>query len=118
MKKVFLEIPQNYLRKFTKFTGKHWCQSLFLNKVAGLRPATLLKNRFWLRCFPVNFVKFLRIPFLTEHLLWLLLENLQFIEHNIAISFCPSRCLLRFVLPLHFSMADVFSSWIQCSAKF
>ena len=26
------------LRKFAKFTGKHLCQSLFFNKVAGLRP--------------------------------------------------------------------------------
>ena len=32
------------LRNFTKFTGKHLCQSLFFNKVAGLRPATLLKK--------------------------------------------------------------------------
>ena len=28
------------LKSFTKFTGKHLCQSLFFNKVAGLRPAT------------------------------------------------------------------------------
>ena len=40
------------------------CQSLFFNKVAGLRPATLLKKRLWHRCFPVNFVKFIRTPFL------------------------------------------------------
>ena len=33
------------LRNFEKFTGKHMCQSLFLNKVSGLRPATLLKKR-------------------------------------------------------------------------
>ena len=26
------------LRNFTKFTGKHPCQSLFFNKVAGQRP--------------------------------------------------------------------------------
>ena len=52
------------LRNFTKFTGKHLCQSLFFNKVAGLRLATLLKKRLWYRCFPVNFVKFLRTPFL------------------------------------------------------
>ena len=26
------------LRNFTKFTPKHLCQSLFFNKVAGLRP--------------------------------------------------------------------------------
>ena len=33
------------VRNFTKFTGKHMRQSLFFNKVAGLRPATLLKKR-------------------------------------------------------------------------
>ena len=26
------------LRNFAKFTGKHLCQSLFFNKIAGLRP--------------------------------------------------------------------------------
>ena len=46
-------------------------ESLF-NKVAGLRPATLLK-RLWYRLFPVNFVKFLTTPFFKEHLLQLLL---------------------------------------------
>ena len=38
-----------------------------------LRPATLLKKTLWHRCFPVNFAKFLRTPFLTEHLRRLLL---------------------------------------------
>ena len=60
-------------RNFAKFTGKHLCQSLFFNKVAG-RPATLLKRRLWHRCFPVNFAKFLKTPFLKEHLQWLLLN--------------------------------------------
>ena len=32
------------LRNFAKFPGKHLCQSLFFNKVAGLRPATLFKR--------------------------------------------------------------------------
>ena len=53
-------------RNFAKFTGKHLCQSLFFNKVAGLRPAILLKKRLWHRCFPVNFAKFLRTPFLQN----------------------------------------------------
>ena len=43
----------------------------------GLRPATLLKKRFWHRCFPVNFAKFLRTPILTEHLRWLLLNIVE-----------------------------------------
>ena len=47
------------LKDFAKFTGKHLCQSLFLNKVV-----TLLKKRVWHRCFPVSFAKFLRTPFL------------------------------------------------------
>ena len=46
------------LRNFAKLTGKHLCQSFFFNKAA-----TLLKKRLWLRCFPVNFAKFLRAPF-------------------------------------------------------
>ena len=54
------------LRNFTKFTGKHLCQSLFFNKVASLRPATLFKKRLWHRCFPVDFVKFLRTTFYTS----------------------------------------------------
>ena len=29
-------------------------------------PATLLKKRLWQRCFPVNFGKFLRTPFLQN----------------------------------------------------
>ena len=37
------------------------------------RPATLLKKRLWRRYFPVNFEKFLSIPFFIEHLRWLLL---------------------------------------------
>ena len=63
------------LRNFAKFTGKHLCQLLFFNKVVGMRPATLLKKRLWHSCFPANFTKFLRTPFLTEHLWWLLLER-------------------------------------------
>ena len=51
---------KSVLRNFIKFTGKHLCQSLFFNKVAGFRPATLLKKGLWHRCFPVNFAKFLR----------------------------------------------------------
>ena len=62
------------LKNFAKSTGKHLCQSFFFNKVADLRLATLLKKRLRHRCFPVSFAKFLRTPFFTEHLQWLLLK--------------------------------------------
>ena len=44
------------LKSFAKFTGKHLCQRLFFNKE-----------------FSCEFAKFLRTPFFTEHLWWLLL---------------------------------------------
>ena len=45
------------------FTGKHLCHSLFLNKVAGLMPPTLLKKWLWHRCFFLYSAKFLGTPF-------------------------------------------------------
>ena len=56
VKKVFIEISQNSQE----------------NTCARARPqaSNLLKKKLCYRCFPVNFAKFLRTPFLTEHLLW------------------------------------------------
>ena len=68
VKRVFLETLQN--------SQENTCaRASFLIKLKA-RPATLLKKRLWGRCFPVNFVKFLRTPFCTEHLWWLLLMPL------------------------------------------
>ena len=47
-------VKKAVLKNFAKFTEKHVCQNLFFNKVASL-------------------AKFLKTPFLTEHLRWLLL---------------------------------------------
>ena len=76
--------PRGVLKNFAKFTGKHLCQSLSSNKLASLRPATLLKKRHWLRCFPVYFAKFLRTPFLTEYLRWLFL-HLPRLSHPVQL---------------------------------
>ena len=43
------------LRNFAKLTGKHLCQRLFFNKVAGTG-------------FPVNFCEIFKNTFFTEHL--------------------------------------------------
>ena len=61
------------LRNFAKFTGK------------PLRPATLLNWKLWNRCFPVNFAKFLRTLFLIEHLRWLLLHQVKWIDNTIFL---------------------------------
>ena len=57
VKKVFLKISQN--------SQENTCARVFFEK-----------KRLWHWCFPVNFVKFLRTPFLIEHLRWLLLTVL------------------------------------------
>ena len=50
-------------KSFPKFTGKQPYQNLFFNKIAGIRPSTLLKKRLWHRSFSVNFEKLLKITF-------------------------------------------------------
>ena len=55
VKKVFLKTLQNSQEKL--------CWSLFFNKVAGLRPESLLKKRLQYRCFPLNLVKFFKNSF-------------------------------------------------------
>ena len=62
------------LKNFVKFTGKKLCQSPFFNKVAGLRPVTLLKKRLW-QMFSCEFREIFRNTFFTEHLRWLLLNK-------------------------------------------
>ena len=62
-------------------------ESLF-NKVAVLTPVTLLKKRPWHRCFPVNFLKFLRTSFFTEHLRWLLLTYIPINIGFYYVSIC------------------------------
>ena len=48
-------VKKSVLRNFAKFTGKHLCQSLFFNNVAGLRPATLLKKETLAQVFSSEF---------------------------------------------------------------
>ena len=52
-------VAGNVLKNVEKFTGNHLLRSLFLNKVAGLSPATLFKRRLRHRCFRTNFAMFL-----------------------------------------------------------
>ena len=54
-------LRKGVIRKFTKFTEKHLCQSFF--SCCNKATATLLKKRLWYRCFPVDFAKFSRTPF-------------------------------------------------------
>ena len=70
------------LKNLAKFTGKHQCQSLFFNKVAGL-----IKKETLAQVFSREFAKYLRTTFFIEHIwslllcLLLLLVLVSFNEH-------------------------------------
>ena len=75
---MYVRKKKNYFAFIQKVRPEVFCIKHVRKHFRGshpvcLRPATLLKMRLWHRCFPVNFVKFLRTPYFTEHLRWLLL---------------------------------------------
>ena len=75
------------VRKFAKCLGKHLCQSLFFDKVAGL---------------PVNFMKFLRTSFFIEHLWWLFLFSVETV----------SSFALLFFLNAFFKLSKTFKTFL------
>ena len=74
-------VKKGVLRNFAKFTGKHLSQSLFFNKVAGLRPA---KKETLAQVFSCEFCEISKNTFSTEHLRTTASEILE--EHNILVT--------------------------------
>ena len=66
---------EGILKNFTKFTGKHFCQSLFLSKFTDFK----LRHR----CFPASFAKLLRSRFHrtpSEEFFWRLRCNIRVLK--------------------------------------
>ena len=61
-------VRKGVLRNFVKFTGKHLCQSLFFNTVAGMGPATLFKKETLAQVFSCESWKISKNIFFIEHL--------------------------------------------------
>ena len=82
----------------------------------GLRPAILLKKRLWHTCFPVNFAKFLRTPFLkrisggcfciTDLRIWKWFRNRNRERSKLWISFWSS---MRLNLPFDMQKKNLFN---------
>ena len=90
------------LKNIAKFTGKHLCQRLFFNKVAGPRPATLLKKSLWHEHMPI-----LLLELEKESVSLLSLESylpskplhltlLQLLQVKLEIFLLPSMLLVEF----------------------
>ena len=75
-------LRKGVLRNFAKFTGKHLCQSLFFNKVAGLSPeaCNFIKKETLAQVFSCEFCEISKNTFLTEHLWPAASENLAVSE--------------------------------------
>ena len=77
------------LKNFGTFTRKYLCWSLLLIKLQAWR--TIIKKKLQRRCFPVKFAKFLKTPFLTEHLQWLLQSKVTIQPHHRKYVSCKVR---------------------------
>ena len=72
-------------------------EKVFLKNSQNSRPPALLKMRLWHRCFPVNFAKFLRTPFLQNTSGWLLLFILSHIfvsKFDLVLILCSTGGLV------------------------
>ena len=94
-------------------------ESLF-KKLAGWSSGYLSKKIFpGRRCFPVNFAKFLRTHFFTEHLRWLLLHFLRLLLFSFKKwlnSYCHFATLLwrtkKFFFSTHYLMYKKSNSFV------
>ena len=86
-------LKKGVLKNYTKFTGKHLCQSLFANKVPGLIPATLLTKTLWHRCFPENLVNILRTTFLQNTSVRLLLKHQKDAQNLFKVNIEDNRIM-------------------------
>ena len=77
-----------FYQRFWINPGKH---SFFFNK-----DATLLKKRTWYRCFPVNFAKFLRTPFLLKIFGRLLLKD-KLASKTVKILCATARSFIMYI---------------------
>ena len=96
------------LKKFHKIHLKTPVLESYFNGVSGLKAVTLLKKRLQHRCFQVNFMKFLRTPFLQNASVICLTVSL----HKEVLYICSNLLLLekwtKFTILLSFHFANTF----------
>ena len=75
------------------------------------------RPRLWHKCFPVNFMKFLRTPFFMEHPWWLLLfMSVVILKTLPELCNCDYRMLfqgIHFVIYLPFSLENFFQYFCE-----
>ena len=96
------------LKKFHKIHLKTPVLESYFNGVSGLKAVTLLKKRLQHRCFQVNFMKFLRTPFLQNTSVICLTVSF----HKEVLYICSNLLLLekwtKLTILLSFHFANTF----------
>ena len=101
------------LKKFLTIHLKTPLLGSYFNRVSGLRAVTLLKKRLQHRCFQVNFMKFLRTPFLQNTSVICLTVSFR----KEVLYICSNLLLLekwtRFTILLSFHFA-FYTQYCEC----
>ena len=96
------------LIKFQAIYLKTLVLESYFNRVSGLRAVTLLKRRLQETCFQLNFMKFLRTPFLQNTSVICLTVSF----HKEVLYICSNLLLLekwtKFTILLSFHFANTF----------
>ena len=74
---------KSVLRNFTKFTGKHLCQSLF---IFSPKTCNYIKKETLAQVFTFEICEISKNTFITEHLWWLLLKYQRMLKHWRSLS--------------------------------
>ena len=107
------------LRNFAKFTGEHCARVSFLIKFQAA--CNFIKNNTQAQVYSCEFGQFLRTPFLTEHLRWLLLllhfpSSLLyhlFMQENVQTNIKLSEAAVKNFLKISLKFRNIVSPLLQ-----
>ena len=86
------------LRNLAKFTEKHLCQSLFLNKVAGQNSQKKMVKKETLKlAFSCEFCKISKNAFFTEHVRVTAFDNVCGVFRTLANTCDTLHCVKKFL---------------------
>ena len=102
---------------FAKSSEIHVYRGLFFGKVLGFQAATFLKTRRIYRCFPLNFAKFFRAPFLqnTSRRMLLSASSILLKPNKEAIKTCSMKCAIFQSLIYYMKLLDNLSKLLKQS---
>ena len=113
-------VKKGVLRNFTKFTRKHLCQNLIFDKVAVLRPVTLIFLRIGLQIFDPLYVlvSVARVRSRLFFMLQPIIDNATYVNNDIGyIVHVRDMVWFRSIITFNQKDAVIFVSQITTNGK-